>query len=226
MAQTTPHTLQRIYRTALYEVLLHQKTMFILLHEDTTDAAPGMQPLQTDPTPDANGEVNYYEEVETGTKIDKLWRSKLGKFLYDTVVKAELAQEGVQLPTPPDQILLSSLPEHYVLWTHKKGDLHTPRTDHYLHGSVYVDRFRSPTEFLPHLKWLLDGQPMKANGKRDCKCCYCDGSRPQGEISKDLGAYHKRGRGGGKGGRGDRGGRSKPRSSVPEAVPYKDYRVF
>lgn len=88
-----------------------------------------------------------------------------------------------------------------------------------------MHQFRSPLEFFNHLKWLLDGQPMKGNGKPACECVYCNPSRTQAEISESLGAYHKRDprTGGGKGGKGSG---AKPRASASTPIAYKDYRKY
>ena len=88
-----------------------------------------------------------------------------------------------------------------------------------------MHQFRSPLEFFNHLKWLLDGQPMKGNRKPACECVYCNPSRTQAEISESLGAYHKRDprTGGGKGGKGSG---AKPRASASTPIAYKDYRKY
>lgn len=76
------------------------------------------------------------------------------------------------------------------------------------------------------MQWILEGMPMKRTGKPNCKCCWCDGSRTQGEISHELGLYnpHKRdGDGDGKGGGKDGGKGHKPRSPTATTIPFKDY---
>ena len=155
------------------------------------------------------------------------------------------------VPCQPDKVFLANFPAHYTLWVHKKGDPHAPRKDHYLYGesssrciaavrmvinnllstltgSRYVAQFRSPMEFCLHLKWLLDGQPMKENGRPDCRCCYCDGSVPQGEISSAFGRYHPSRRDRDKKDRDKGGGGKRPRTKASRAaasttIPFKDY---
>ncbi|KAI1794148.1 hypothetical protein LXA43DRAFT_997954 [Ganoderma leucocontextum] len=212
--------------TPLYEAGVDQKTMYISLRDDATDAAPELRPLQRVPNRDANGDVNHYEEA--GENLDRMWRTKLGRHLYEYVVKEDLEKQDIRLPYPPDEIILVNLPKHYTLWVHKKGNAVDPRTDAYLRGSHFVHQFRSPLEFCNHLKWLLDGQPMKANGKPACECRYCDGSRPQAEISQGFGVYHKRDphSGGGKAGKGGKGSGGKPRASTSTTITYKDYRKW
>ncbi|KAI0743563.1 hypothetical protein C8Q80DRAFT_847521 [Daedaleopsis nitida] len=242
--------MQTIIKMPRYEAVLHPagKTMFIVINQDVdvTDAAPGLEPTQRTAQIDSNGEVNYYEEADSET--DRSWRSKLGRFLYKHVVKEDLLKAGIQgahisrplfalfcmnmlrhsLPgvATPDKVLIASFPLHYTLWMHKKGHPHDPRVDIYLHGSRFVSQFRSPSEFFLHLKWILEGMPLKGTGLPDCKCCYCDGSRPQGEISKSLGTYHpneRRDRGGKGGGKRGGGQGAKSRSQAPTTIPFKDY---
>ncbi|KAI0358470.1 hypothetical protein OH77DRAFT_1420860 [Trametes cingulata] len=180
-----------IIRTPRYEAVApSNKTVFIVLPtiDSTSDADPGRAPTNTVPTRDAQGLVNYYEPAEQ--MIERMWREKLGRYLYDHVVKEDMAQQGIRPRSNPDKVYLANFPPHYKLWVHKKGHPHDPRKDHYLYGSRYVAQFRSPMEFCLHLKWLLEGQAMKENGKPDCRCCYCDGTVTQGEISSKLGTYH------------------------------------
>lgn len=54
-------------------------------------------------------------------------------------------------------------------------------------GSRHIPRFRSPEEFLLHLKWLMHGQLLKPGNKRDCGCQYCDPIVSQGDINRRLG---------------------------------------
>ena len=104
-----------------------------------------------------------------------------------------------------------------------------PRVLMVLHnaGSRWVHVFRSPAEFRLHLKWILEGQPMKPTRKPNCRCCYCDPSRTQGEISKELGMIHPNPdrKPGGRGGRGKGGGPGgKQRSTTNSgAITFKDY---
>lgn len=148
--------MQTILKRPRYQVALHPggKAMFIIIMgEKTTDGAPGLEPLQRLPIRDGNGEVNYYEEANDS--LERLWRQKLGRYLYKHVVMDELRKEGLlgvssrrfdSRPHPyahaslstdtvsPDKVYLAALPQHYSLWVHKKGDPHDPRTDTYLHG--------------------------------------------------------------------------------------------
>ena len=102
--------MQTILKRPRYQVALHPggKAMFIIIMgEKTTDGAPGLEPLQRLPIRDGNGEVNYYEEANDS--LERLWRQKLGRYLYKHVVMNELREEGLlgvssrrfRLPTAP-----------------------------------------------------------------------------------------------------------------------------
>ncbi|KAH9858696.1 hypothetical protein C2E23DRAFT_799656 [Lenzites betulinus] len=217
-----------LIRTPRYEALRTAgNSIFIVLPTDParSDADSALAPTQRQPTRDEQGLVNYYDSADE--PIDRLWRDKLGRFLYDHVVKEELKQRGIRPRTNPEKVYITNFPANYTLWVHKKGHPHDPRKDHYLYGSRHVPHFRSPMEFCLHLVWLLDGQPMKANGKPNCRCCYCDGSMSQSDISSALGRYHpsKRDRDG-KDKDKDGDGKRKPRTKKPApstSIPYKDY---
>lgn len=82
-------------------------------------------------------------------------------------------------------------------------------------------------EFCLHLAWLLDGQPMKAHGRPDCRCRYCDGSIKQAEISSAFGFYHPANRDKDRKDKDrDGDGKRKPkiqRTVPPTTIPFKDY---
>lgn len=70
--------------------------MFIILSAGPnaqTDASSYNQPSGTSPARDANGRVSYYEEVNDVD--ERKWRSKLGRWLYEDIVKKELARRGI-----------------------------------------------------------------------------------------------------------------------------------
>lgn len=136
-------------------------TMFIVINGDeNTDAAPGHQPLQSQRVPnrDANGAVNYYEEADE--TVERLWREKLGRYLFEHVVKEDMRKQGLPgafcyssgkfdpraheyacitmaaVNISPNKVFLAQLPKHYSLWVHKKGNPHDPRKDVYLYGEL------------------------------------------------------------------------------------------
>lgn len=80
--------------TPLYEAGLDKKTLYISLKDDATDAAPEYRPLQRVPNRDVHGDVNHYEEA--GEKSDRMWRTKLGRHVYDHVVQGDLEKQGIQ----------------------------------------------------------------------------------------------------------------------------------
>ena len=82
--------------TGSYNVELCEQTMFIILSAGPnaqTDASSCNQPSGTSPARDANGRVSYYEEVNDVD--ERKWRSKLGRWLYEDIVKKELARRGI-----------------------------------------------------------------------------------------------------------------------------------
>lgn len=85
-----------LIRTPRYEALRREKTVFIVLptDESESDADAGRAPTQRTRTRDAQGLVNYYEPADEVT--DRMWREKLGRFIYDHVVKPDMARQGTR----------------------------------------------------------------------------------------------------------------------------------
>ncbi len=83
-----------VISTPLYEAGVDQKTMYIALRDDATDAAPELRPLQRVPNRIVNNVVDHYEEA--GDDLYRLWRTKLGRHLYEHVVKGDLKKEGIR----------------------------------------------------------------------------------------------------------------------------------
>jgi len=119
-----------------------------------------------------DGEVDYLAVADEKSKA--FWLKRLGTYL--------MFDGRGQWNNCNDQVVyqLSRFPDGYRLYTHKKGDKSTPRKDKYLYGAADKKVFRSPAEFVLHLKWLALGMPM-ASGKPQCECTYCSGT-PQSEI--------------------------------------------
>ncbi|GBE81099.1 hypothetical protein BKA93DRAFT_820783 [Sparassis latifolia] len=203
--------------TAIYHPAAN--ALAISIHEGATDAVSDNRPENTSPQPNAQGKVDYFAESES----DKLshWKKKLGETVV-SLVREDFDRRGIGIWPRYEQALVVDFPKDYKLYVHKSGDRHVPRGDAYLFGSHYVHVFRSPEEFTPHLKWLMRGSPMK-DGRRDCHCKYCDPSRTQTEISREL--HHKKDGGGGRKGGGKRkdGTRGTKKSQFPSDIPFKDY---
>lgn len=90
-------TMECLIRTPRYEALRTAgNSIFIVLPTDPalSDADAALAPAQRQPTRDEQGLVNYYDSADE--PIDRLWREKLGRFLYDHVVKEELKQRGIR----------------------------------------------------------------------------------------------------------------------------------
>jgi len=159
----------------------------IILSTDgkATDGTPDNRPRELTRIVDENGLVNYYKEAEEDSEL--YWRKIVGEVLAKQVVKPAVKRQGDKWTGTWERSILGEFPEHYKLYTHYKGDRHNARTDHYLYGSKYVKCFRSPAEFAYHAIWLMLGSPLKVNGNPACRCTYCDPSRTQEEISRELG---------------------------------------
>ena len=52
-------------------------------------------------------------------------------------------------------------------------------------GSSTVRTFRSPEEFAPHLRWLMEDRPLHPSGKSACGCKYCS-EREQKKITPEY----------------------------------------
>ncbi|OCH95173.1 hypothetical protein OBBRIDRAFT_647255 [Obba rivulosa] len=168
-----------------------------------------------------DGTVDYFEKASDD--VQRHWKTKLGGVIAKHMVRMEARKQGKNWNGHYDFAFIE-FPDGYELYTHKTGDRHVPRIDHYLFGSKYVHVFRSTREFAPHLLWLLRGKPMKPDGGRDCDCQYCDGSATQTDISRkyfNVPAREPREPAG--------GSNSKPRQKQPRAprqtvpIPAKDY---
>ncbi len=150
--------METLIKTRRYFADLHpnKKTVYIIPSQDDrcTDAEV-FEPRRRQPHRDAQGLVNFYEDADPAK--DKYWREKIGKYLWDHVVKEDMRRKGISgtspvlcvgrlshadvLPMPvsasPDTFILAAYPKHYKLWIHKKGDPANPRTDHYLFGEPH-----------------------------------------------------------------------------------------
>jgi len=142
------------------------------------------------------GVIDYMHECTGADPILKLWKTKIGSFLAQHVLKLPDAKYR--------KYILSSLPEGYNLFDHRKGDRYNPRHDAYLYGSKTAAVFRSPAEFFFHAKWILLGCPTPGSvpGHNEelwgpalpeeitdrCACTYCAGTS-QEYISKNFSNY-------------------------------------
>lgn len=152
---------------------LKYKRFIVALRDDemSTDAGPYQVPRIF--TGDEPTQINEY--VPADVAVTKRWLNKLGMIAVWDVVYGAYRDAGRDWD-PNATVLLQRFPRGYALYIHRKGHKDDPRKDYYLYGSRHVKTFRSPEEFAPHLTWILSGQPMNANGKRDCICKYCDSS--------------------------------------------------
>jgi len=104
----------------------------------------------------------------------KSWLVKLGCMLK--------VYQGIKYKfNDPWKYALSNFPEGYKLFAVERREQggNQPRKDYYLCGGKH--KYRSPSEFYPHVHWLLE---KARGGQGQCICQYCDSSRPQEEINK------------------------------------------
>ncbi|KAK7687063.1 hypothetical protein QCA50_009563 [Cerrena zonata] len=202
-----------ILQTPYYTVSIHKHVVVVIeLTQDATDATSDKRPSNIEKIV-RDGTVNYYEEASPNTMND--WKKKLGKLLVDNVVKPQMESWGDKFKYKAKSFILLDFPGNYKLYHHYKGDQHIPRKDTYLIGSEHVAQFRSPYEFFLHVKWLMEGKPLKPDSTPACGCCYCDTSVTQSDISKRYNLGHishkpkKKGRA------------PRPETAIP--IPYKDY---
>ncbi|KAF8578703.1 hypothetical protein K439DRAFT_454879 [Ramaria rubella] len=168
----------------------------ITLH--CTDGNPAFRPTNGELIPIRleDGSIDYMHECTGDDPTLQAWKVKIGTFLAVWVLN---------LP-PRQKYFLSSLPQGYSLFVHKKGDRFNPRCDAYLRGSYTVTVFRSPAEFFFHAKWILlgcpkprpqpsylheelFGPPLPEEYTDRCGCTYCSGVS-QTYISTNFSHYH------------------------------------
>ncbi|KAI8993001.1 hypothetical protein BD414DRAFT_412392 [Trametes punicea] len=186
--------MSRVIKTAHYEaVCTTNKTMFIILPTDESysDADPARAPQRRSRSRDAQGLVNYYEEADQS--IERMWREKLGRFLYDHVVKEDMAKQHIRLQSSPDKIFLANFPAHYKLWVHKKGDPHDPRKDHYLYGEPSEETLKlepgSPSKILSRRnKATAAPSPKASAAARDLLSKFARTNLP-GSLARALPSY-------------------------------------
>ncbi|KAF8606796.1 hypothetical protein BDV93DRAFT_542441 [Ceratobasidium sp. AG-I] len=126
----------------------------------TSDATsnPGHPPNLYPAPPHTLGPYNYSVEVRP---IDPD---------YHRWCKHEALWVAKELGLPVGEYQLDGFPQGYSLYCHCKGGEvgFKKRKDYYLYGSKHVLCFRSPNEFLPHARWLLQGAVPGT-----CECKYC-----------------------------------------------------
>ncbi|OCH85503.1 hypothetical protein OBBRIDRAFT_798107 [Obba rivulosa] len=134
-------------------------------------------PKNTTRVVDHEGHVNYMQPTDLDERVAINWR---------TNVAAKVAS-SMGLPDG-QQYVLKTWPAGYHMYVHLKGPEANPRTDVYLFGSQFVQRFRSINEFIPHATWLCTDPTMN---RANCECKYCS-KRTQRTVTEDLGLVAKR----------------------------------
>ena len=89
--------METLIRTPRYWADLHpnKKTVYIIPSqgEEYTDAVL-FEPPNRQPHRDEQGFVNYYEDAVPAK--DKFWREKIGRYLWDHVVKEDMRRQGIR----------------------------------------------------------------------------------------------------------------------------------
>ncbi|EIN09715.1 hypothetical protein PUNSTDRAFT_143178 [Punctularia strigosozonata HHB-11173 SS5] len=215
-------------RSGLYDLRLGASVEIRLNDSDGDESTwpgnPGRP--STERIVNADNEVYYYEPCEgnddaSRTRL-KHWYHLIGSFLAKEVVN----KDGFHFDR--NICYLYAFPEGYKLYLRKKGHKDAPRIDPVLFG--HSSTFRSPAEFFMHAKWLAEGRPVKSNGRPDCGCKYCSGTK-QSVISQQHLHYTPAGSGpraesGGRAARLLNPGRRRSRSSGTGPMMAKDYRVY
>lgn len=115
---------------------------------------------------DSQGNVNYFYELPRNSRQVLWWKRKVGTWLAQKVLKLDDAVASKR------RYVIERFPDNYVLYQHRNGPKHDPRTDCYLESSGKVRQFRSPEEFYEHAAWLI--QKKDVEGLRvNCGCDYC-----------------------------------------------------
>lgn len=172
---------------------------------DASDGDPSRRPKR-----DISGHFEPADE-----EMVRHWKKAIAVFLI---------RESGKVPyVSTQEYILRDLPAGYQLFVQKKGSGEDLRTDAYLYGSKYVNRFRSPAEFYFHAKWIDHGCPINSKGKRLCGCAYCDKTRNQKEISELWSPKYTKPR---KQSRTTSASRGRIEGAVDSELAAKDYRIL
>ncbi|CAG8449956.1 6014_t:CDS:2 [Diversispora eburnea] len=103
------------------------------------------------PTNDSESSSCYYRLIDSEEPKACAWLNKLGSFLTNWL------KDNGNYKTNKVKEKLLAFPTGYYLYEYRKLNIDgTVRSDTYLYGA---HRFRSPSEFSPHLKWLVTKEP-------------------------------------------------------------------
>lgn len=102
-----------------------------------------------------------WAEIRSDSSVAQRWLEILGR---------ELASQW-SLVRAREKFVLSSFPEGYQLFDHIKNSDHTPYLFGYPSNSNLKLKFRTASEFLPHLIWLISSAGDPSQVKCHCKFC-------------------------------------------------------
>ncbi|CAG8809902.1 26258_t:CDS:2, partial [Dentiscutata erythropus] len=133
-----------------------------------SDGVGSTQPTNTD----SDNATCYYRQIDKEEDKAVSWLTKLGQSL------AKWLRENGDYQINKSQEVLLDFPEGYFLYEYLKvlSD-GTQTSDTYLFGA---HKFQSPSEFIPHLKWLVSKDSQ-------CQCVHCPPSskviKPTSSVS-------------------------------------------
>lgn len=103
-----------------------------------------------------------WAEIRSDSSVAQRWLEILGR---------ELASQWSLEVRAREKFVLSSFPEGYQLFDHIKNSDHTPYLFGYPSNSNLKLKFRTASEFLPHLIWLISSAGDPSQVKCHCKFC-------------------------------------------------------
>ncbi|CCX04347.1 Similar to Cryptic loci regulator 2; acc. no. O13881 [Pyronema omphalodes CBS 100304] len=119
----------------------------------------------TKPEPKADGSYDYFEPLGEDSSKGVLYRQKCA---------AGVIVDYLPAGTEGRQFMFKTLPAGYALFEHVKVNGSNIRKDTYLFGHPNGGRFRSPAEFIPHVKYLAANSPENAHAATPAdKICTC-----------------------------------------------------
>ncbi|KAH8093278.1 hypothetical protein BXZ70DRAFT_1010503 [Cristinia sonorae] len=151
----------------------------IFLEFPRSDGAKSNWPSNTNRVVDGSGAVNYMSPQTSEGAPSPIWRRGAGMHVALNL-KMEGAADGSRT------YVLKNWPEGYGMFIHYKGEARRPRSDPYLFGSGFVNKFRSSNEFAPHALWLFTDETLN---HANCECKYNPKNKKKSQtaISQELG---------------------------------------
>ncbi|KAI5810564.1 hypothetical protein BZA77DRAFT_169247 [Pyronema omphalodes] len=136
----------------------------------------------TKPEPKPEGSYDYFEPLGEDSSKGLLYRQKCA---------AGVVVDYLPPGSVGRQFMFKTLPAGYALFEHVKDNGSSIRKDTYLFGHPNGGRFRSPAEFIPHVKYLAANSPENADvakpADKICQCKLCGAGGRSSTPSKASG---------------------------------------